>query len=163
MPDDQKATESKPAYRADVTTVKAYAKAKLERERIEAKLKDIKARMEAMEPSISEYFQRQGMQSMNVGGYTVYLRRELWASLQQGVDPAKLETEVAGTEFAVAVAPRMNVQTMSALMREREEQMKQQGTKPNDLQHVIPAELRGLLKLAEIFKVGVRKSAKAKG
>jgi|TARA_Y100000310_G_scaffold340907_1_gene438267 hypothetical protein len=144
--------------RADIRTVKRFAILNDEKKSLDKQLADVKAQMKSLEPSVIEYFERQGMQSANVEGSTVYLRRELWAGKADDVTNDQMHTAVIGTEWEGAVAPRMNTQTMSAFMREIEAQMKAEGTMPNDLQHVIPEPLRPFLKLNELFKLGVRKS-----
>lgn len=143
--------------RADVRTVKKYAEMFTKRKALEDQVKAIKQEMSGMEESIAEYFQRQGMNNWNGVDATVYIRRELWAGLLPGVDILELKAAVEGTDYEPAVQPKMNTQTMSGIMRERDAQMRQEGTRPNDIQHIVPEELRRFISLKETFKIGVRK------
>lgn len=61
------------------------------KKQLEAELSEVKSRMASLELFILGEFERQGLQSVKTEtGETVYLRRQVWASLKKDIDAREL-------------------------------------------------------------------------
>lgn len=124
---------------------------------LETELKQIKAQMAAMKPSLSEQMLESGMQSTNIDGRTVYLQRQLWASFK----PPEDQEDIGVNAFLEAklgwlVKATVNSQTLSAYVREQAEFNDAQ-----DMEDVIaslPEQIRPFVKVSEVFDIRARKA-----
>ncbi|MFO1163533.1 MAG: hypothetical protein U1E60_32185 [Reyranellaceae bacterium] len=135
-----------PAAKTDL--VKRMIRFRKEREAAEAKAAKAKAQMDALEPSVLEWFQQQGIGSIKVDGVTVHIRRELWASVgDQGLDFLRDALDVAGIDSTTIISERANTQTLSALVREFDK-----------AGNPLPNSLAAAVNVSEKFKLGFRAS-----
>lgn len=141
---------------ATKTLISEYVKQTERKRRLEEELKDAKARLEEMEPRIVEQFQADGVQSLNVDGYTVYLNRKLFGGAKDGDKPAMMAAlKATGDEsWMFLVEDNVNHQRLQARIREC----------PQDENGmpVLPESLRGAIAIYEEFTIGARKGAKEK-
>ncbi len=139
---------------ATKTVLKPYIALHVAKVQHETKLADIKEKMAAMQETIIESFGEDGIQSVNCNGFTVHLKRNLYASA--GGDPpdrvAMIEAIKAMPDktWSFLVGDNVNANMLSSRVRECE-------VDGNDMP-ILPDELKKLIKVAEVFKIGMRKT-----
>lgn len=111
---------------------------------MDAELREKKRERDALEQQLLEAFRNEGIQSIRTNDGLAYLRRDLWASL------TKSPENLRGTSLEWLIKDSVNQQTLSATVRElpRDEE---------DLP-ILPEEVKELIKVTEVYKVGVRQS-----
>jgi hypothetical protein len=118
---------------------------------LQAQLNDANARITALEPLVAEQFQQDGVQSVNIDGYTIYLNRKLYAGPKDG-NKAGLVAALKGLDesWSFLVSEGFNANSLKARVRECE--------LGADNMPIIPIELRDVMAVYEEFEVGARKS-----
>ena len=109
---------------------------------LDAALKKRKEERDGQELKLLDAFRAEGVQSIKTKEGLAYLRRDLWSSLTA---PAE---QLQGTCLEWLLKPSVNTQTLSATVREWERDA-------DDLP-ILPEEVKDLIKVTEVFKVGVR-------
>ena len=137
---------------ATKTKLRPYVQLIKKKTQLEEQLRDVKARLDVLEPQIAESFQKEGIQSTNVDGYTVYLNRQLWAGATDGHKEAMFKVLKAYPDesWSFLVKDNVNSQQLSARVRECEQDA--------DGMPILPDELQEVIKVSEVFKIGARKS-----
>ena len=135
-----------PKPTGDSRAIKTYAKLDNERRALEDKLKKVKAKIEAAEPRVMDFFQKMGLDRLTVSGVTVYVQRQLWAGREDDVTHEQAAAALKKAKLGEYAAPRVNTQSLSAYLRELDEA----GTE-------MPKALKGIIKVSEVFKVRTRK------
>jgi hypothetical protein len=130
-----------------------YVTADKEVRAMEEKLEAAKKKLNELEPQVLDYMQRHGMSSAKVAGLTVYLNRQIWASVakdEAGDNTSSIETLKQFPDTSVFVKEGVNTQTLSAWVREQ----------PQDSQFMplLPEEVVGAIKVTEKYNVRTRKS-----
>lgn len=82
---------------------------------LEKQLDDIKEQIAVAHGDVLDYMQENGMQSVKIGGHTVYLRRDIYASTVEGDDALSI---VRDHGYGDAVRTIINAQTASGIVRE---------------------------------------------
>ena len=82
---------------------------------LEKQLDDIKEQIAVAQGDVLDYMQENGMQSVKIGGHTVYLRRDIYASTVEGDDALSI---VRDHGYGDAVRTLINAQTASSIVRE---------------------------------------------
>ena len=116
-------------------------KVKLCRE-MDAALKQAKEERDALEQELLAAFRTEGVQSIKTAEGLAYLNRRLWASVNGSPDL------LLGTPLAWLIKPGVNIQTLSSAVNEYERDA-------DDLP-ILPEEVKALIKVTEVFKVGVK-------
>jgi len=118
---------------------------------LEEQLRDTKARLDELEPKIVESFQEEGIQSTKLDGYTIYLNRQLWAG-HAGDKQAMCDLlkSMDDNTWNFLVEDNVNVQRLSARVRECE--------KDDNGMPILPEQLKEVIKVSEVFKIGARKA-----
>lgn len=128
-------------------TLKEFVELETERRELKDRLKKVKAKQSKLEEELLEKFQESGVQSLNIDGLTVYLRRQLWA-----YPPSENKEEfyqiLKDTGYGDFVRETVNTHSLSALFREAED---------NEFSE-IPTEIREKVNLSEKFSVRTRSS-----
>jgi hypothetical protein len=109
--------------------VRRFIEVDKERRQLEARLKEVKTEHAALAAQIQTDFDATGTQHERVDGMTVYVAHTLWARPKDG-DQARLCAalrSVDDADLSVLVEPRVNIQTLSALARERLNAAAQEG------------------------------------
>ena len=132
------------------TILKPYVALHKQKTRLEAELADTKERMKEMEPVLTKSFTDEGLQSINLDGHTVYLNRQIWAGADDKDDMIKVLKAMDDDTWRFLVADNVNSSKLSARVRECE--------RDDDNMPILPAELRPVIKVAEVFRIGVRKA-----
>ena len=132
-----------------ISTVKDYARLERRKRALELELKQVKSRIDSLREPVLGYFQTHGIDSQKIDGLTLYLRRELWAGREDGIDNETAITALERAGLTEYAGPRINTQSLSAYMRELDERGE-----------AMPAELQGVIKLSEVWKIGTRESGK---
>jgi len=137
----------------DVAEYVALAKQKAE---LDAEIKRVKASMAKMTDALIAYYVENNVQSQNVDGRTVYLHRQVWASLkdaQEGVAAFK----AAG--LGDMVKESVNGQTLSAWVREQLDGKDMPADSAADLADLLdqPQGIKDQLKVSEVVSLRVVK------
>jgi hypothetical protein len=111
---------------------------------LEDELKGVKAKLDDLEPQVLEYMQRQGIQSIKVDSNTVYIRRDIRASMIKG-DEALAEARARG--LGDAITESIHASRAAAIVREF----------IDDPDAERPEWLTKVFNIYEGFKAGVRK------
>jgi hypothetical protein len=100
---------------ANINTVEKYVKLAMKKEKLEADLEATKEQIKKLEEGLVEYMSDHNMQKLSVLDRTVYLRREIWASLKdKEAGAAALKAHGVGW----LVGESVNTQRLSAWIRE---------------------------------------------
>ena len=135
-----------PEPTGDSRAIKVYAKLDNERRACEDRLKKVKSKIEEVEPRVMDFFQKLGLDRLTVSGVTVYVQRQLWAGREEDVTHEQAAAALKKAKLGEYASPRVNTQSLSAYMRELDEAGED-----------MPAALKGIIKLSEVFKVRTRK------
>ena len=138
---------------ATKTKLKPYVELIKKKTLLEEQLRDVKARLDELEPQIAESFQKEGVQSTNVDGYTVYLNRQLWAGAANGDKEAMFAALKTYPDESWSFLVRDNVNTQQLSARVRECELDVNGMP------ILPNELKQVIKVSEVFRIGARKSS----
>lgn len=109
--------------------VQRFVELSMEKRAGEESVEKVKEQLAVLEQELLTRFSNAGMQSVKTAsGHTVYLRRQIWASpanKDMGALVAALRN-ASGADPALGamVKEKVDVQTLSAYMREREEELK---------------------------------------
>ena len=142
------AAAEKPERTADIRTLKKYVDLENHRSKIEDELKSVKAQLADLEAGVLLYFERQGLDRATLDGRTLYLRRDLYAGREEGVDAERAIEALEAAGFGDYVKRGIVTVSLSALFREREK----------DGEPAVPAALVGVMVANEVFRVGSRKA-----
>ncbi len=130
----------------NMTQVQEYAALVARKRELEAELRAIQDRLNEMEPGLVEQLIEAGVQHVRVGGQTVYLQQEIWASPADGDYDALCDAlERAG--LGDMVVRRVHHHTLTAWVRELRK-----------AEEEIPEEVRPYLKISETYRLRVRKA-----
>jgi len=146
---------------ASINTAKKYVKLADQKSQLEGELKKIKAEMANIEENLIDYFQRHSLRNLGAGDRTVYLHRQIWASLPD---------KVAGHDmlrkhgFSDLVEDKVMPQRLSAWVRElfaeAEQNEGEAVISSENLNELLPLpdELKSQIKVTEKFSIRVRKA-----
>ena len=110
---------------------------------LEEELKGISEERAAIEEQLLDKWAEEGVQNMRVNGMTVYLHRQLWASVKPDEKSRAIDIfEANGMKDMLSV----NTQTLSAWVREQEE-------------GGIPEAIKEILNTEERFAIRTRRSS----
>jgi len=124
----------------------------------EGEVDAIKEELKLLEPLLMERFENAGMQSMKSrSGVTVYISRKLWASPKEG-NHAGLVAALQSIGLNDMVKTQCNTQTLSAYIREREQELFGGKSSPDELTQKLPEEIRPFIAITEKFDLKARKS-----
>ena len=151
MVDDAGGLEANPVTR-ETERLRTFAKLTGEKGDLQAKLNSVKIQLNDLETELIEQFQGSGVQSVNIDGYTVYLRRSLFAGAAGG-DKDTMHSVLQGLDdsWNFLVKDSVNSQSLSARIRELD--VDEETGMP-----ILPVELKGVIEIFEQFKVNARKS-----
>ncbi len=130
--------------------VRYYIALTAEKRDLEASLRRIQDSLNQLEPTLAEAFAEDGVQHVNMDGYTIYLQQELWASPAEG-NYDRLCDELVGNDLESMVQRRVNAMTLSAYVRE----VRRKGEN-------LPEGLAATIKISEAYRVRVRKGDSTK-
>lgn len=120
------------------------------KDRLDQELKEVVAEMDVVKEPLLKQLQETGVQNVKAGGKTVYLHRQIWAGIGEGVTKEQVIEALEAAGLENYIYQTFNSQTLSAWVREQKEG-------PDGLP-VMPPELAGKLIPREIFEVRVRRS-----
>ena len=124
--------------------VKRIVELKKQMEELDTQIKALKKEYDELEPQVIEYMEKEGLQRLTVDDRTVYVNRQIWASLNKA-NPEALEIlrENGLEDF---IEEKVNSQRISAFVREFEKNSED-----------IPDWCRDALNITEKYAVGIRK------
>lgn len=112
----------RPEYRSFLR----FAQLEHEKRRLEAQLKQIHQEMEALEPQLKDYLGAEGYQRVRIAGFTIYIRRSLYARAQPGCDQQTICSALKRNGMGHFVVEQYLVSRLSAHVRDLEELHKDQ-------------------------------------
>lgn len=120
-----------------------------ERRRLKEQLDEVETERKALQEELSEEFIEEGRNSINQGGYCLYLKQELWASTNvEGVDPDRIRQAFSSAGMDWLVESKVNTHKLSAFVRE----LRAAGEE-------LPEQAKEVVKVSEGFKLAIRKSS----
>jgi 3-methyladenine DNA glycosylase Tag len=124
--------------------VKRIVELKKQMEELDTQLKALKQAYDDLEPQVIEYMEKEGLQRLTVDDRTVYVNRQIWASVSKS-NPEALEIlrENGLDDF---IEEKVNSQRISAFVREFEKNGED-----------IPDWCHDALNITEKYTVGMRK------
>lgn len=144
-----------------------YAKWYAAKKKAEAEYDKANAKLTELEPQVLDHFEKTGMRKSTLGGFTIYLKEELWAGkIDKDVEPAKLRRAFDDAGMSSYCEPNINVNVLSAWVREEYEKAvdRAKQAKANDLEidpaSVLPEALKPFIKVSRKHKVGALKASK---
>ena len=124
--------------------VKRIVAIKNELDELDGQMKALKAEYDKLEPEVIEYMSSEGIQNLAVDGRTVYVKRQLWASVNQG-NPAALDI-LRDNGLSDFIEEKVNSNRISSFVREFEKNEEE-----------IPGWCRDALNITEKYSVGMQK------
>lgn len=146
---------------ADINTAKKFVRLAEKKTKLDADLKKVKAEMADLEEKLIDYFQRHALRNLGAGDRTVYLHRQIWASMP---DRAAGNDALKKYGYGDLVEDRVMPQRLSAWVRELLEEAEQnEGAAPISSENLgdalpLPADLKEQIRVTEKFSVRVRKA-----
>ena len=131
----------------DMARVREYVRLRRQQRERETETEAIKEQADQIEAQLLEEFAVDGVQSMSVDGMTVYLSRQLWASIPDGVEKEQVIDGLKSAGLEHFVRENYNTQTLSSWMRDLERE-----------DESLPEPLQGLLTGSERYNLRVRRS-----
>lgn len=114
-----------------------------QKRQLEDDLKAVKEKISVAEPVVLAEFQREGVDKITLHGTTLYLRREIWAGKEPGIESDVAIKALIDAGLDEYAAPKINYSSLSAYFRELD--------KENE---PLPAALVGVLRPVEKFRLG---------
>ena len=130
----------------DLERIRDFITLDQEKKVLEAQLQILKQQIADLQPGLKDDFAREGVNSINLDGVTVYLHRALWARPAQGQTTQQLADALKSCGLQDFVHETCNLNTLSAYLRELE-----RNGQP------MPEDLVGILNLEEVFTVRATK------
>ena len=159
-------TEGRPLTGLDA--LRRYAAAVNEKKDLDTRIKALGAEIERLSPAVLQHFEANGVRSVTIDDAVVFLRTEHWASKVEGLDermsPMDIRLHFIDADMGEYCEPRINVQGLSAWMREQIKQAEERARldKRNALDiepdEVIPDQLKGIVTLKTVIKLGARRA-----
>jgi len=145
--------DTRPSEIKQVGEFVALAKRKAE---LDAELKSVKAKMDKLEAGLIGYYVENNIQNLNIDGRTVYLHRQVWASLK---DAASGVAALKAAGLGDLVKETCNGQTLSAWVREQLESKVMPLDSAANLADLLdqPQEVKDQLKVSETVGLRVTK------
>ncbi len=134
---------------ADIRSLRKYAKLLNERIALEDKLKKLVTALTDAEPGAITYFEKQGVEQLAIEGRTLYLRRQVHTSRNKNISAGQACDVLANKGLPEYVGESVNIQGLSAYVRELEE--------GGQTIHEIHNALDGAFNIIEKFSIGHRK------
>lgn len=111
-------------------------------------MEKIKEEMDVIETKLLDNFTKAGIQSVNVDNHTLYVHRQLWASAANG--SAQLIAALQAEGYGELVEPKVNSQSLSALVREFK--------RDAEGMPILPGSMKEAVMVTEKYGVRVRKA-----
>jgi hypothetical protein len=138
----------------------AYAAMIDERKDLSTRLKAIEIQIDKITPRLMNYFETSGITSVRVNRVTIFLRRELWARPKLSGDRNRVCLALQAAGMGHFVEPNYNAQTLSAWVRNLEDQhieeITEQGKTVADF---LPPGVAAVLSVEPTWKIQGRKTA----
>lgn len=131
----------------DMEKVRTYIRLRRQQRQREAEASAVKEEADLIEQELLEEFARDSVQNMNVDGTTVYLHRQLWCRVEDGVEKDQVIEGLREAGLGHFVTETFSTQTISSWMRDLEREGED-----------LPDELTGLLGTTEKFAIKTRRS-----
>jgi len=127
----------------DTAVIREFQRLKALEAELRADLNEVEAARKELEEQVTTQLIEEGVQNINIDGQTVYLRRDVYPSYPAGKEAA-IALLAADPAHQDIVQQTINHQTVCALLRE--------------LDGNYPAEWQGIIEVADVYRVGLRKS-----
>lgn len=131
----------------DLDDVHRYVELRRRQSELESEASGVKEEADQIEQRLLEDFAEQGVDRMSVNGHTVYLHRQLWARVPEGVTRAEVVEALEEAGLGHFVRRQYNTQTVSAWLRDLEREEEE-----------LPPELYGMIEGSERYSLRVRRA-----
>lgn len=131
----------------DTDTLRQYVADKAELDLLDAKVKRLKSALRLAEQDVLAELSHAGAQRITLGGKTLYVRQDLYASVKKDVDPAEAMKVLDDLDLSEFYKERITLQSVSAWIREK---------RKNDEE--IPEAIKAVFNAEPVFRVGVTSS-----
>lgn len=131
----------------DMDRVREYIRLRREQKQREAAAAAVKEEADLLEQTLLEDFATDSVQNMSIDGTTVYLSRQLWARVQDGVDKQQVIDGLRETGLGHFVTESFNTLTLSSWVRDLEREDEE-----------LPDELKDLITTTEKFALKTRRA-----
>lgn len=154
-------TRKKPEAESDgrrtgrASYIKSYVTLHHEKREAKSALAAIQKRIVDIEPQVMDHLTQMGYDHIKVDGTTIYIKRNLRASIAGGVDKVAMRTVFEQFGMTYLIKPTVNANSLSSYFRNEEDQL---DTPPEKIDDLIPDELKPYIKIFEQFQLGVRQS-----
>jgi len=105
----------------DTSLLTQFCDLETQKRALEVRLAQVKERQEALEAPILEHFSANGIQNVQVNGFTLYIHRQWWARPRDG-DQAAACAALRAVELHDLVRETCNAAQVSAYVRELKRQ-----------------------------------------
>lgn len=128
--------------------LREFAQLAREKGELKDRLSEVEKALDAMQMPLQEHFLSAGMQNARIDGMTLYVRRQTWARLAEGIDmpQACVALKAAGLDEFVREA--FNMQTLSSYVRELQRDDKE-----------LPKSLADFISVTDDVSIQARRSA----
>jgi len=130
-------------------------------EEITKRLNILTEQIRIEEDYVLDNMQKSGTKNLSRAGYTLYIRRDLWASLIEHPETGRQPGMDALTTIGLGhlVKPSVNASQLSAYIREYDPD---KCLAPDQITVLLPPPLQPEVQIAETFKLGRRKATQRK-
>lgn len=132
-----------------VTTLGRFARLCKEIDDLEESVKAAKAKRDLLEPEVVAHMERHGIQNVNVEGRCIYLKREMYASVNADAEGALERLKRYGPTRPL-VKESVNGNSLSSWVRELDQDAE---GKP-----ILPSEVDGCITIRDGFRARARKA-----
>lgn len=98
--------------------LRRFAQLSREKGELKDRLSEVEKALEAMQLPLQEYFLSAGMQNTRVDGMTLYVRKQTWARLAEGIEMPQACDALKAAGLGEFVREAFNMQTLSSYVRE---------------------------------------------
>ena len=142
----------------DFAKLREFAELTVRSKYIDDEQKQIKAKLEILEPVLLEQMADEGMQNVRLGGRTYYIRRDLFASPSEGHDKVGVIAALKEAELGDYVSETYNSSSLSAYVRSlKQEAENNESMTTNEIKALLPKPLQDVLRVGENYRLASRK------
>lgn len=132
----------------DMAKVKLYRDLRAEQDRLGAESAGVKERADEIERELLAEYAEEGLQNVKTDdGATVFLRREVWAAREDGIETPDIIDALKASGLDHYVSETFNTRSLSSYLRDLEKNEEE-----------MPLPLQGVVKPVEKYAIRIRKS-----
>jgi hypothetical protein len=126
-----------------------------EKKEAERVLTGIKKQIAEVEPQVMDHLTQMGYDHVNVDGTTIYIKRNIRASISGGINKSHMAEVFAKHNMTYLIKPTVNANSLASYFRNEEDALDEP---PENIDDLIPVDLKEFVNIFEQFSLGVRQS-----